>query len=70
MIVRVNFRFHGSSFGALAHAISMAMDGFAGSITQAGRRNKVRTAFASAASGHYLEALNRMIQIHERGRTA
>jgi hypothetical protein len=57
MIIRVNFGFHGSSFGAPAPAISMAMDGFGRSITQQSCQNKVRTAFASAASGAYLEAL-------------
>jgi hypothetical protein len=57
MIIRVNFGFHGISFGAARARMAMAMDGFGRSITQQSCQNKVRMGFASAASGAYLEAL-------------
>jgi hypothetical protein len=57
MIIRVNFGFHGSSFGAPAPAWQWQWTDLGRSITQASRRNKAATAFASGAFGAYLEAL-------------
>src|ERR1700710_94719 len=69
MIIRVNFGFHGLSFGAPAPACQWQWTDLGRSITQGGRQNKVRAAFASAACGAYLK-LTKRVTSHECSRTA
>src|SRR4030081_1434488 len=69
MIIRVNFGFHGLSPGRRAPDVRWQWTDLGRSITQASRRNKVATAFASAGLPAYLRLTER-VNSHECSRTA